>query len=244
MRNIKLTLEYDGSDFHGFQRQPHLRTVQGELEERFSRLLGERVHLIGAGRTDAGVHALGQVANFRTTRPVAIGRLADVLNGVLAEDVKVRACEEVEESFHARRCARRRRYRYTAVEREQPSPILGRFALIVRGGLDVDEMNIAAAALLGRHDFRAYQASGSETTTTERNLLRLSCRRNGRRIEITAEAGSFLYKMVRIMVGALLRVGRGELRPEALAEALATGEALTKCPPAPACGLCLIRVSY
>ena len=244
MANIKLTLEYDGTDFHGFQRQPHLRTVQGELEDRFSHLLGESVKLIGAGRTDAGVHALGQVVNFRTTRPVPVDRLADVLNGVLPEDVKVQACEEVDEGFHARRCARSRLYRYTAIERPRPSPVLGRFALVVPDRLDVDEMSAAAAPLRGRHDFRAFQASGSEAKTTERNLLRLFCRRNGRRIEITAEADSFLYKMVRTMVGALLRVGRGELRPEKLADALATGQALPKCPPAPACGLCLVRVSY
>lgn len=101
MRNIKLTLEYDGTDFHGFQRQRRLRTVQGVLEDSFSRVLGERIRVIGAGRTDAGVHALGQVVNFRTSRPVPMARMAQALNGGLPEDVKVQGCEEVEEGFHA-----------------------------------------------------------------------------------------------------------------------------------------------
>ena len=238
-RNIKLTLEYDGTEFHGFQRQPRLRTVQGVLEERFSRALGEPVKVIGAGRTDAGVHALGQVANFRTTRPVPMERLAGVLNAALPADVKVQACGEVGEEFHARRCARSRTYRYTVIERVAPSPLLGRFALIVPDALSVERMSQAARPLLGRHDFRAFQASGSETATTERTLMRLDCRRDGDCITITAEADSFLYRMVRLIVSGLLAVGRGELEPEALARALRTGER-----PAAACGLCLVQVSY
>jgi tRNA pseudouridine38-40 synthase len=241
MRNIKLTLEYDGTDFHGFQRQRNLRTVQGELERRFAHLLDENTKIVGAGRTDAGVHALGQVANFRTARPIAVERLADVLNSALPQDVKVQQCQEVEQGFNARTCARSRTYRYAVIERSSPSPILGRYALVAPTRLDVARMNAAAKPLLGRHDFRAFQAAGSQTRTTERTLLRLECRR---RIEITAEADSFLYWMVRIIVGGLLRVGRAELNPEDLAGALAARQRLAKCPPAPACGLCLVQVSY
>lgn len=244
MRNIKLTLEYDGTEFHGFQRQRKLRTVQGVLEDRFSRLLGEQVKIVGAGRTDAGVHAQGQVANFHTSRPLALERMAAVLNAALPEDVKVQACAEVETSFHARRCARSRTYRYTVIERAMPSPLLGRFALIVPDRLEVAAMDSAAAKLLGSHDFRALQASGSETLTTERNMLRCECRRRADRIEIVAEADSFLYRMVRNLAAALVEVGRGKLSPGALAEAIARGERLPKLPPAPACGLCLVRVSY
>jgi tRNA pseudouridine38-40 synthase len=245
MRNIKLTLEYDGTDFHGFQRQPRLRTVQGALEERFSRALREPIKVIGAGRTDAGVHAVGQVVNFRTTRPVPVERLAEVLNAALPPDVKVQACEEVGESFHARRCARSRIYQYTVIERATPSPIMGRYALLLPDRLSVERMLQAAKRLLGRHDFRAFQASGSETATTERILLRLDCRRSGDRITITAEADSFLYQMVRLMVSGLLTVGRGELGPEALAAALRTGERPpTRHGPAAPCGLCLAEVIY
>jgi tRNA pseudouridine38-40 synthase len=245
MRNIKLTLEYDGTDFHGFQRQRRLRTVQGVLEDSFSRVLGEQIRVIGAGRTDAGVHALGQVVNFRTSRPVPMARMAQALNGGLPEDVKVQGCEEVEEGFHARRDARSRVYQYSVVERAMPSPVLGRYALIVREKLALERMAAGARLLVGRHDFRAFQASGSETKTTERNLLRLECRRAGERTWITAEADSFLYQMVRNIVSGLLAVGRGELAPEALRAALETGErpaAARK--PAPACGLCLLEVLY
>jgi len=244
MRNIKAVLEYDGTEFHGFQRQRGLRTVQGVLEDRFSKLLGEETKIVAAGRTDAGVHALGQVANFRTERPIDLDKLVDVLNGALPADVKVQTCEEVAASFHARRCARSRTYTYTIVERAAPSPLRGRFALVTPTGLAVGEMQRAARSLVGKHDFRAFQASGSETLTTERTLLRLDCERARDRVEITAEADSFLYQMVRRIVGGLLRVGRGELKSTALAEALACGGPLPNCPPAPACGLCLVQVSY
>jgi tRNA pseudouridine38-40 synthase len=244
MRNIKLILEYDGTGFHGFQRQRKLRTVQGVLERRFSKLLGEEIKIVGAGRTDAGVHALGQVGNYHTTRPVALDRLGGALNAALPEDVKVQAWEEVGAEFHARRCARSRAYRYTLIERAAPSPIAGRFALVLPDRLDLAAMNEAAAPLVGRHDFRAFQASGSETKTTERNLTRLECRRTGRRIEIAAEADSFLYQMVRNIVASLIAVGQGRIEGGALTEALASGQRLPKCPPAPACGLCLVQVSY
>jgi tRNA pseudouridine38-40 synthase len=206
--------------------------------------LGEQVKIVGAGRTDAGVHALGQVVNFHTSRPLPLARMAAVLNGSLPADVKVRACEEVAESFHARRRARSRTYRYAVVEREQPSPILGRFALVVSERLDAAAMEAAAQAFVGRHDFRAFQASGSEAVTTERNVLRCECRRDGDRIEVTVEADSFLYRMVRNLVAALIEVGAGRLGAAALAQALKTGERLPRLAPAPACGLCLVQVSY
>lgn len=244
MRNIKLTLEYDGTDFHGFQRQRRLRTVQGELEARFSRLLHEKVNIVGAGRTDAGVHASGQVANFHTGRPVALDAMADALNGVLPRDVKVQRCAEVSGDFHARRAARARTYRYTVVEREVPSPIIGRFALVAPPGLDDRAISAAARSLVGRHDFRAFQAGGSETQTTERTIRQLACRREGAALHITVEADSFLYRMVRLIVGALLAVGRGKVSPEHLREALRAGRRLDGCPPAAPCGLCLVRISY
>ncbi len=244
IHNLRLLLEYDGTDFHGFQRQRHLRTVQGVLEHRFSRLLGETIKIIGAGRTDAGVHALGQVVNFHTTRPIGIDRLERVLNAALPDDVKVRQPEEVDAGFHSRRCARARTYRYTLLERPTPSPILGRFALVLPRRLDLGDMKTAARPLLGRHDFRAFQASGSETATTHRTLLRLDCRRRDEYIEITVEADGFLYQMVRNIAAGLIQVGRGALPAEALADALRKRQRLPKCPPAPACGLCLVQVSY
>jgi len=244
MRNLKLLLEYDGTQFHGFQRQARLRTVQGVLEERFSHLLGEPIHLIGAGRTDAGVHAVGQVVNFHTTRPVPAAGLVEILNRRLPEDVKVQGCEEVAESFHARRSACSRTYQYTIIERQVPSPLLGRFALILRERLKVSRMAEAARGLIGTHDFRAFQAAGSETKTTQRTLFRLACVRQRDRVTIIAEADSFLYQMVRLIVNSLLRVSRGQTTAEELRAARIAGDRRRLPAPAPACGLCLMQVSY
>ena len=237
-------LEYDGTDFHGFQRQRGLRTVQGVLEETFSRLLGEPIRVIGAGRTDAGVHALGQVASFQTSRPIPADRLLGVLNRSLPADVKVQSCREVEEGFHARRAARSRTYRYTATERAVPSPLKGRYALIVPPGLQVERMERLARRLVGERDFRAFQGGGAETKSTVRRLIRLECRRQEEVIAITAEANSFLYQMVRIIAAALLAVGRGEMSGGDVLKALRAGERQMLPGPAPACGLCLIAVSY
>lgn len=244
MRTLKLTLEYDGTEFHGFQRQRGLRTVQGVLEECFSRLLGEPIAVIGAGRTDAGVHARGQVVSFTTSRPVPAEKLVAVLNRPLPADVKVQRAEEVAASFHARRSARSRTYECVIIERDTPSPLLGRFALVLPERVPVTRLRQAARRLLGRHDFRAFQGGGAETKSTERTLRRLTCRRTGDRLTFTVEADAFLYQMVRRLVGALLAVSRGELSPEDVAAALAAGERRRLPAPAPACGLCLMQVSY
>ena len=244
MRTLKLVVEYDGTDFHGFQRQPRSRTVQGVLEEGFCRLLAEPVRLAGAGRTDAGVHAAGQVVSFATSRPLRVERLVQVLNGVLPRDVKVQHCEEADASFHARKSALSRTYRYTITERERPSPLAGRFALVAAPGLDVPGMAEAASRLVGRRDFRAFQARGSAAQSAVRRLLRLECVRAGSLVSITAEADAFVHQMVRRLVGALLLVGRGSWESEAVLRALVSPGSLRLPPPAPPCGLCLMQVSY
>jgi len=218
--------------------------VQGELEARFSRLLGESIRVVAASRTDAGVHALGQVINFVTTRPIALARLPQVLNAALPPDVKVQHCQEVGEEFHARRSARSKIYRYTAIERARPSPMLGRYALVVPAGLGVEQMAKAARRLVGRRDFRAFQGRGADTKNTDRTLIALTCRRAGNVVTITAEADSFLYQMVRIVVSALLAVGREQMKATELVRALAARDRSRLPGPAPACGLCLLRVSY
>lgn len=244
MRNLKLVLEYDGTEFHGFQRQARLRTVQGVLEAKLSRTLGEPIKVIGAGRTDAGVHATGQVASFHTTRPIPQARVAEVLNKTLPHDVRVLHCQEVAEGFNARHAARSRTYQYLIIERDAPSPILGRFALVLPARLEHSRMAEAAQGLVGKHDFRAFQAGGSVTKMTERTLIRLECEREQERVTITAEADSFLRQMVRIIVSSLLRVGQGQMTAGALRAALAMGNRLGLPAPAPACGLCLMQVSY
>jgi tRNA pseudouridine38-40 synthase len=242
MRNFKLLLEYDGTDFHGLQRQPSLRTVQGVLESALSRLLGAPTPLIAAGRTDAGVHALGQVVNFTTDNPLPAARLLPALNRTLPRDLVAKEVAQVPLDFHARRAAQKRRYRYIILNRPRPSALVARFALQVAEPLDLASMQQAADSLLGDHDFRAFQAAGSESRSTHRRLSLLRCRRLGDLLLITLEADSFLYQMARRIVASLLRVARGDWRPHHLARLLSGREQ----PPAPAPpqGLCLMSVSY
>ena len=244
MRNLKLVLEYDGTDFHGFQRQPRLRTVQGVLERALSRLLSSPTKIIGAGRTDAGVHALGQGVNFVTGNPIPVDRLAFALNRALPSDMAVRKVEEVPLDFHARRSARSRRYRYAILNRTCPAALASRFATQIPDTLDVAAMQEAAQHLIGEHDFRAFQAAGSETRSTRRVLSVLKCLRRGELVFTFLQADSFLYQMVRIMVASLLRVARGEWRPSELRVLLDSRDRGRAPGPVPPQGLCLTRVSY
>jgi len=244
MRNLRLTLEYDGSGFSGFQRQPSRRTVQGELEAALSRLLREPVRVIGAGRTDAGVHATGQVANFITTRPLLLEKAAEIFNAALPPDLVVREVEEVELGFHSRRMAKSRTYRYTAFNQPLRSARLSRFVGWVAQPLALEPMNQAARLLLGEHDFAAFQASGSPTKSTFRRLLRAACRRLGDLVWIVLEADAFLYQMARIIVSSLFLVGTGRESVEWLGSLLASKDRRLAPPPAPAQGLCLVKVRY
>ncbi|HHW15315.1 MAG TPA: tRNA pseudouridine(38-40) synthase TruA [Firmicutes bacterium] len=174
-RNIKLTVAYDGTAFHGFQRQPARvgRTVQGVLEERLGELTGERVSLLAAGRTDAGVHALGQVVNFKTRSRIPVGAWAKAMNAGLPRDVRVLAAEEVDHGFHARYDARGKVYRYVIQTGPVPAVLWRRYAYYVPHPLDVAAMREGGRALVGRHDFRSFQAAGSAVKTTVRTVHRL-----------------------------------------------------------------------
>ena len=244
----RLTLEYDGTDFAGFQLQGKgERTVQGALESVLARLTGEqigpRVH--GAGRTDAGVHALGQVAHFDSAWPVPVGRMARVLNGALPHDLRVRDARIAEpEGFHARFDATGRTYRYVILNREAPSALLGRFALHVRDPLDVEAMGAAAGRLVGAHDFAAFGRPDAPGKSTVRRVTRLDVRRRRDCILITVEGNAFLRQMVRSFVGTLLAVGRGQITPGGVSDILRSRDRAA-CPPvATARGLCLVRVRY
>ncbi len=244
LRNLRLVLEYDGSDFSGFQRQPNRRTVQGELETALSRLLKEPIHIIGAGRTDAGVHATGQVANFVTENPLPCRQAAAVFTAALPPDLAVREVEEVGLEFHSRRMARSRTYRYSALNRPLRSARLGRFTGWVSGPLEVEPMNQAAGLLLGAYDFAAFQAAGSPAKSTFRRLLRAACKRLGDLVCITLEADAFLYQMARIIVSALFLVGAGRQPVEWMDSLLRGRDRRLAPPPAPPQGLCLVQVRY
>lgn len=243
-RKIALTLGYDGTDFHGFQIQPGVRTVQGELERALERILGHPVSLCGAGRTDAGVHACGQVVSFLTSCPIPTQRLPLALDGALPSDLVARGAREVLPAFHARRWARRRRYRYTLLSQPRPSATLGRYTWWVPHRLDLARMRQAAASMVGEHDFALFSGALDAPSSTVCRLLRAACVQQGSLVLVFIEARSFLYQMVRRLVGVLVAVGRREREPEVVQRML-TGQAQPgPVRVAPPHGLCLTHVTY
>jgi len=243
-RNVKLVLAYDGSDFAGWQRQVNARTVQAVLEEAITRVTGERVTVIGAGRTDAGVHACGQVANFHTTSQLSADDLQRALNALLPASVAVLQAEEVPAEFHARFGAVGKHYRYT-LHLGPVRPVFDRERMLhVRAHLNLTAMRRAARALLGEHDFAAFTTHADEAKSTVRRIEDIRIRRNRSRVLVDITGSGFLYGMVRAIVGTLLEVGRGKLPPAALADILASCDRRRAGPTAPAHGLCLVSVRY
>ncbi len=248
MRTLKLTVEYDGTEFSGYQRQGQgERTVQSVLEETLKRLVPrEDITLYGAGRTDIGVHALGQVVSFQTESSLPLERWAIALNSLLPPDVAIAKAEEAAPEFHARFSAKQRTYGYLIWTRRTRSAIWGRYSLHYRGDLDVDLMRQAAQPLVGVHDFAAFaRYGGNPGRTTVRDLRRLSVRRVPNGLLVTATANGFLRTMVRNLVGGLIAVGSGKAQIETLEEILVTRDRVRN-PIAPAApqGLCLLRVDY
>ena len=244
MANMKLVVEYDGTGYSGFQRQASRPTIQGELEAALGKLLDEKIRITAAGRTDAGVHALGQVVNFHTRRGVPPGRIPAAANRLLPRQIVVKSAAPVAEDFNARRMAKSRRYQYTILNRDEPSAVLGRFAYQTGGELDLAAMRQAARGLVGEHDFAAFQAAGSPTGSTVRRLTALRAARLGDIVIVVMEANTFLYQMARIMVAALLAVGRGDLEPAEVRRIMESRDRSRIGPPAPSQGLCLVRVTY
>lgn len=232
-------VEYDGTDFAGFQAQPGTRTVQGELEAALRHLSGVRVVVDGAGRTDAGVHAADQVIAFTYRGRLQAEELQRALGALLPADVAIRDLRRVDPRFHPRHAARYREYRYT-VWNGPPSPLRERFALGVRAPLDTAAMARAGSVLEGRHDFRAF---GAADRTTVRTVHAVRVRRKGRLVTIDVRADSFLRGMVRRIVAVLLEVGRGTIDEADVAAALAAGRPARNGASAPAKGLCLRRVA-
>jgi tRNA pseudouridine38-40 synthase len=252
-----LTLEYDGTHFSGWQVQPDRRTVQGEVERAIAEIAQERVRIHGASRTDAGVHALGQVASFASATRLEPPALKKALNAVLAEDVAVVGCDEAPEGFHARHDARGKHYRYRVVNRFEPSPLERRTALHVRETLDVDAMNDAAQAVLGEHDFRGFETDTSLRykeleekghDTADASVRRISAVRFARLgdslLAFDVAGTGFLYNMVRALVGTLLQVGSGKRPPGDVADIVAARARARAGPTSPPRGLCLVRVFY
>jgi len=238
------------SRFSGSQRQANADSVQGELERALAVVLKQETAVVLAGRTDAGVHAIGQCAKFETEHTIPVERVPAALNSVLDRGVRVLCAREVDEEFHPRYSARSRVYRYTVYGGEQGNPLIGEIATHEREVLEVEAMREAARAFIGEHDFAAWESAGSPSKRgTVRRVERLEISERPELLgspllEFEIEADAFLYRMVRNIIGALLEVGRGRLTPDDM-ERLMSGRDRTKCPPpAPPQGLCLVRVNY
>jgi tRNA pseudouridine38-40 synthase len=243
-RNVKLVLAYDGTDFSGWQIQPNHRTIQGLLQGRLREILGEPVELIGAGRTDAGVHASGQVASFRTGRNIPIEAFTKGLNSILPPEVRVLSGEEVPSGFHAQRSAVGKEYRYQIYVGEVCPPFVYRYAHHEPRELNTRAMGEGAAHLVGEHDFAAFQSTGSDVRTSVRTIHRAEIRDDQGLLELRFHGSGFLRHMVRAIAGTLLEVGRGMQPPDWVREVLEGGDRSAAGPTAPARGLFLVRVDY
>lgn len=248
--NFKLTIQYDGTDFHGWQIQDGLRTVQGELTTALSLIENRDVLVHGSGRTDAGVHAEGQVANVHLEKEVTPEKLRSAINGNVGKDLRVLWAETAPDDFHARYSAREKTYLYRIVNGPVLSPFWLRFAHQEARPLEIDLMRECARSLLGEHDWTAFSAAQSEAENRVRTLTRLEIaecddeRAATRMIEIRASANGFLRYMVRSLAGTLLAIGRGEMDQDNVAKALATGDRAIVGTTAPAKGLTLLEVTY
>ncbi|WP_020468592.1 tRNA pseudouridine(38-40) synthase TruA [Zavarzinella formosa] len=244
MRNIKIVLSYDGTDFNGWQIQPGLRTVQETLELAAEQITGSRPKANASGRTDAGVHAVGQVVNFYTPATMTPDSFRKALNAKLPDDMAVRECKEAGDTFDANRDAVRKLYRYVIRDTNIRDPFLRKYYSISHQTLDVAAMQRAARSLVGTHDFHSFETNWPNRATSVRTITHLSVNRAGEYIWLDVEADGFLYNMVRTIAGTLMNVGRGYWPEEKVAEVLKAEDRREAGPTAPAAGLFLMRVSY
>lgn len=243
LRNLKLTIEYEGTNYHGWQKQAKgIRTVQQTIEKVLEKLLQEKVKLIGSGRTDAGVHALAQVANFRTNSLISKVKLKKALNSLLPPDIVIKKIEDVDLSFHSRYCAKSKVYRYIILNREFPSAFLKNRVYFYPHPLDLRLMRKSANILKGRHDFRCFQLKDKFERRSTRNIKNIRIFKRSNLINIEIEADGFLYGMVRSIVGTLIEIGRG--RGIDLKKILKAKKRAFAGPTVPACGLYLVKVNY
>ncbi|HXT74875.1 MAG TPA: tRNA pseudouridine(38-40) synthase TruA [Candidatus Eisenbacteria bacterium] len=251
MRYFKLTIAYDGTDFHGWQMQSHKPTIQGEIVGVLRRITQDATVVHGAGRTDAGVHALGQVGSFRTLSPLSAGEFLRALNALLPPTVRIMNAEEVGPDFNARWSARGKTYRYRLYRGKIVSPMLWRYVLHYPFPLDEDAMRDAAARFVGIHDFASFAAStGSEEDDKERSTEReiysteLARSPDNEELVFTVRGRSFLRYMVRKMVGTLLDVGRGKLQPQDIDRLYELKDRSKSGPTVPPQGLCMVSVEH
>ncbi|MEK7354472.1 MAG: tRNA pseudouridine(38-40) synthase TruA, partial [Chloroflexota bacterium] len=244
-RKVALVVEYDGTRYAGFQLQANAPTIQGELEKAIEALTGERIRLMTASRTDAGVHAKGQVVSFRTGSAHSLETFITGLNYYLPGDIAVKAAHRADDSFNVRRQAVSREYNYYILNSSTRSPLRERFYHLVAGHLNIEVMNRAARALIGEHDFASFvNNSDAAARNTVKRVLRAEMRRDGDLVVFNIMANSFLMHQVRNIVGPLIRVGRGKMSVDEFCSILESKQPCLAGPTAPAGGLCLMQVNY
>jgi tRNA pseudouridine38-40 synthase len=247
MRNLKITLEYDGTNYCGWQIQRRNRrkvSIQGTVEKTLRKILQEKIHLIASGRTDAGVHARAQVANFKTSSVIPLDKLQYALNGLLPNDISITGIREARSDFHSRFDAKSKAYRYTILNRRQPSAFLRTAAYFYPYPLDIKLMRDEAGVLLGRHDFRSFKASDEIERNSIRTIKKIRIAKDKDLISIDIEADGFLYNMARAIAGTLLEIGRGRFHKGSLKKILKSCNRGLAGPTLPAYGLCLLKVKY
>jgi tRNA pseudouridine38-40 synthase len=242
--NIKLTVEYDGTNYHGWQIQPSGETIQSVLERAVSTFLRKPTRVIGSGRTDAGVHALGQVVNFHSDKDFDLYRIQRALNALTPEDITIKEVEIVADSFDARRDGRARVYEYRILNRSTPSPFHLNRAWRLHDRLDLEAMRAAIPCLLGEHDFSSFRAAGCDAAHPVRKVYRASLDQRDELLVFTIEATAFLRHMVRNIVGTLVDVGRGLRAPQSFRGLLEARDRTKAGATAPARGLFLVQVKY
>ena len=244
MRNIKLTIEYDGREYHGWQKQPNKLNIQGEIEKAIQTITGETVELIGSGRTDAGVHAFAQVANFKIESDFPIEKIAIAINSQLKQSIRIKKAEEVEENFHSRYHCHKKTYAYIIDNSEQGTAIYRHLTYHVPQSLNIEAKQEAANYLMGEHDFSSFKSSGTSSKSSVRIIYVAQILKEQERVVIQLTGNGFLYNMVRIIAGTLLEIGLGEKKPEEMKEILEAKDRQKAGKTLPATGLFLMNVEY
>lgn len=243
-KNIMLVVAYEGTRYCGWQKQPDSPGIQGELEYACTQAFNKKnINITGSGRTDAGVHALGQVANFTVDTTIPVDRIPEVLNNRLPKDIAVLRAQEVKSEFHARHSAHKKTYRYQIYPSRIRSPFLKDFAYQVKYDLDFDRMKREIGHLVGQHDFKGFMSSGSDIKSTVRTIYRADIYKRGDLIVIEVEGNGFLYNMVRIIAGTMVDIGRGRIS-ESLKDIIGSGVRARAGHTAPPQGLFLVGVDY
>lgn len=244
MRNIKLTIEYDGKDFNGWQKQPNKLNIQGNIEKVISEITKEEIELIGSGRTDAGVHAIGQVANFKTNSNIPIEKFAIAINSRLKKSIIIKKAEEVPERFHSRYNCKKKTYRYIINNSDMGSAIYRNLEYNIKMPLNLENMKKASKYFEGEHDFSAFKASGTSSKSSVRTIYSADVKKENERIIIELTGNGFLYNMVRIISGTLVEVGLGKIRPEEIKDIIDSKNRQIAGKTLPPYGLYLVEVNY